>query len=131
MYTDVRTQQLGWLSLLVSLTLVICPGCRKDEDRLSVQTLEGKVDKIVVESGGTGEITVLYFSERHGQEVRGIGKVTKDTEIIINGAIAKLSDIREGERVRGEVQVETQGNKKVQTVLRIYIDRPEPVAPPG
>jgi len=124
-------QQLGRLSLLVSLTLVICPGCRKNEDRVSVQTLNGKVDKIVAKSDGTGEITVIYFSERHNQEVRGTGKITKDTEIIINGAIAKLSDIREGERVRGEVQVKKQGDKKVQTILRIYIDRPKPVGPPG
>ena len=94
MHTYMRMQQLGRLSLLVSLTLVICLGCRKNEDRVSVQTLKGKVDKIVAESDGTGEITVIYFSEKHNQEVRGTGKITKDTEIIINGAIAKLSDIR-------------------------------------
>ena len=102
-----------------------------DDDGVKVESLEGKVDKIVLNRDGTGEITVAYFSEKHNQDVVGTGVVTKKTEIMINGVVATLKDIREGERVRGEVRLEKKGGKKVQTVLKINVDRPKPIGGEG
>jgi hypothetical protein len=102
-------------------------GCRRNDDSIRVQTLEGKVEQIRVNPDGTGEISVLYFSEKQGQEILGTGEVTRDTEILINGAVAKLSDIQVGERVRGEVRIEKKAGEKVQTALKIHVDRPRPV----
>jgi hypothetical protein len=50
---------------------------------------------------------------------------------MINGAIAKLKDLREGERVRGEVRVEKKSGVKKQIALKIYVDRPKPITPDG
>jgi hypothetical protein len=57
----------------------------------------------------------------------GTGTVTKTTEIMINGVVAQLRDIREGERVRGEVRIDKKGSKKERIALKIYIDRAQPV----
>lgn len=107
--------------------LCIVVGCSKNEESAKVQSLQGKVEKLVVNSDGTGQITVLFFSEKQNQEVAGTGMITADTEILINGAVAKLSDIREGEHVRGEVRIEKKGSVKIQIVLKIHVERPKPV----
>jgi len=106
-------------------------GCSKNEDSTKVQSLQGKVEKLVVNPDGTGRITVLFFSEKQNQEIAGTGEITPETEILINGAVAKLSDIREGERVRGEVRVERKGDVKTQTVLKIHVERAKPVESTG
>lgn len=109
-------------SLLIGL-VTAGPACDNKDDGYEILQLEGKVEAITVKPDGSGEITVLYFSEKHGQEISGAGVVTKETEITINGVLAKLEDVREGERIRGEVRVERQGGEKKQTVLKIYVDR--------
>ncbi|MBI4716855.1 MAG: hypothetical protein HY763_03550 [Planctomycetes bacterium] len=98
-------------------------GCGDDEPTFEVVPLEGKVEKIEVKPDGSGRITVSYYSEKHKQEIAGTGTVTRETEIMINGAAASLRDIREGEQVHGEVRVEKKGKEKKQIALRIYVDR--------
>ena len=110
---------------------VIFGGCKKNEEGPKIQSLKGKVERIKANSDGTGSITVLYFSEKQDQEITGTGLVTKETEILINGAVALLSDIREGEQVRGEVRIVKQGEERIQVALKIYIDRPKPVGGAG
>jgi len=100
-------------------------GCRQKEENVEVVPLEGKVERISVHPDGTGVITVLYFSEKQGQDVVGSGQVTRETEIMINGALASLKDIREGERVRGEVRIEKKGQERRQIALKIVVDRAE------
>ena len=121
-----RHWALTTLAFLTALPVAV-PGCRKGDDGVKVQTLEGTIEEIRVDPDGNGEITVLYFSEKHGQDIVGIGLVTNETEILINGVVSSLSDIRQGERVRGEVRVEKKNGEKVQTALKIYVDRPRPV----
>ena len=110
--------------LLIVVFWLACPGCRKDEPGFEVITLEGKIEQIDRTTDETGEITVLYYSEKHKQDMLGAGLVTRETEIMINGAIAKLKDLREGDRVRGEVRIEKMGERKRQIALKIYVDRP-------
>jgi hypothetical protein len=118
------------LSLLASL-FVFCGGCGEKEHQAEIISLEGKVEKIERSSDTTGKITVAYYSEKQKQEIAGTAQVTKETEIMIDGAAAILKDLREGERVRGEVRVEKKGGKKVQSVLKIQVDRPKTGASGG
>ncbi len=115
---------------VLTCAVIIAPwvvGCRDSGPGFEVITLEGKVEKIKVEADGTGEITVLYFSEKHNQEMVGTGTITKETEIMISGALARLKDIRVGEHVRGEVRIQKKREKKERIALKIYIDRAQPV----
>ena len=116
---------------LLTLAFLVNTGCRRDEQSFEIITLEGKVEKIDVRPDGTGEITVAYFSEKHGQEMIGTGLVTKETEIMISGAVAALKDVREGEQIRGEVRVEKTGDRKRRIALKIHIDRAQPVTDGG
>ncbi|UCE60758.1 MAG: hypothetical protein JSU63_03205 [Phycisphaerales bacterium] len=116
-----------WLISAAALLLLSAAACRDKDPGFEVVTLEGKVESIEIKPDGTGKITVLYYSEKHKQDMVGSGLVTKNTEIMINGALAQLKDIREGEHVRGEVRIEKKNNQKRQTALKIYIDRAKPV----
>ena len=102
---------------------VVLPGCSKKEPAFEIVTLEGKIEEIDVTSESSGEITVLYYSEKNKQEMIRSGLVNKETEIMINGAIAKLTDLREGDRIRGEVRVDKKNKQKTPTALKIYVDR--------
>ncbi len=106
-------------------------GCRRNEPSFEVFTLEGRIEKIDLTSDKTGEITVLYYSEKHGQDMTGTGLVTTETEIMINGALAELADLREGDRVRGEVRIDRKRGEKIQTALKIHVDRPQPAQAGG
>ncbi len=115
------------LTLIFTLTALASPGCRRNDPGFELISLDGTIEEIKRNRDGTGEIIVLYFSEKHGQEMLGIGLVTSETEIMINGAVAKLGDLREGDRIRGDVRVDTKQGKKRQVALKIYVDRAQPV----
>ncbi len=125
------TDRKGIALICVLTCAVSLGGCKKNEESTKIQILKGKVERIEVGPDGTGKITVLYFSEKQDQELTGTGLVTKETEILINGAVASLSDIREGERVRGEVRIVKKGEERTQVALKIYISRPKPVGSAG
>lgn len=115
--------------LIVSLAggAVLLPlGCKEREQRPEIVALEGKVEKVEITSADGGRITVSYYSEKQKQTVVGVGMVTKETEIMINGAVSTLKDLKEGDRVRGQVRVDKVGDKKTQTVLKIAVERPKP-----
>ncbi len=121
-------RRLGTRVILITpVVLLACPGCGDDKDDFEVIPLEGKVEKIELTTPETGRITVRYYSKKRQQETTGTGEVTRDTEILINGVVAKLADIREGERITGEVRVEKKGGEQRQIALKIIVDRPAPV----
>lgn len=103
--------------------LLASAGCRKDEPSFEVLSLEGRIENIEETGDGTGSVSVLYYNEKQKQDVIGVGLVTPETEIMINGALAKLSDLRAGDRVRGEVRVEGKGAERRQIAIKIRIDR--------
>lgn len=119
------------LCLWIVAGVLLIPGCRKQDPGYEIVPLEGKIEKIKLTSDDIGEISISYYSEKHRQEVIGTGLVTRETEIMINGAIAGLKDLREGERVRGEVRIEKKGGEKKRIALKIYVDRPKPVGTGG
>ena len=111
--------------ILLALLPVLGGGCAEKQQQAEIFSLEGKIEKIELTSDTTGMIKVAYFSEKHKQERSDTAQVTKETEIMIDGAAATLKDLRDGDRVRGEVRVEKNGGKKVQSVLKIHVERPK------
>lgn len=106
-------------------------GCKETERPPEVITLEGKIDDIKIRAGGQGEITAVYYNEKHHQEVSGTAQVTGETEILINGAVSDLSHVRKGERVRADVLVDRSGDKQSFRVLKMTIERPTEAAESG
>jgi len=113
--------------LCAATGLMSAPGCKKPDPGFEIMTLEGKVEAIERNADGTGRITVRYYSDRHEAEITGTGVVNQQTEIMINGVASELEDIVEGDRVRGDVRVETKGDRREQIALKIHVNRPEPV----
>jgi transcription termination factor Rho len=102
-------------------------GCREAVPEIEVVSLEGRIEKVERTSDTTGKISVLYYSDKHKQEVMGVGEVTTATEILINGAVARLADLKEGDKVRGEVRVVKHKGERTTTAIKIYVDRPVPM----
>ena len=114
----------AWLAGVVAVLLV--PGCREEEPSFEILALEGRIEAIDQTSDREGQISVLYYNEKRKEDVIGTGLITPETEIMINGALATLADLREGDRVRGNVRVEKKGGERRQIALKIYVDRPKP-----
>lgn len=111
----------------LAAVLAGCPGCKDREPESDILALDGKVEKIEIAGDDSGKITVEYYNEKQGQNTLGTGLVTKETEIIINGVASTIKDIRQGDRVHGEVRIDKKGESRVQTALKITIDRPKPI----
>ena len=111
---------LGFFTVLVSLT---AGGCGDNGSPPEIVTLEGKIEKIERTTDKTGKVTVVYYNDKQKQEVSGVGQVTAETEIMIDGAVAILKDLKDGDTVRGEVRVEKKGGKKIQSIVKIHADR--------
>lgn len=107
--------------------MMFAGGCRPDERGPEVLSLEGKIERLEVNADGTGEISVLYYSDKKQADIIGTAQVTKETEIMINGATATLADLRDGDVVRGDVRVEGKGSEKKQVALKIHVERAVPV----
>lgn len=122
-----RTKGDELVLALLGACLVSLPGCKEKDSGISTMTLEGKIETIERTSDSTGKITVLYYSEKQGQDILGEGLVTNETEIMVNGVVSALKDLREGDRVSGHVRIERRGESRVQTALKISVDRPKPV----
>jgi len=114
-------------SLCLGVWLVGAGGCSDKASSVDVIALEGKIDKIERTSATTGRLTVLYHNDKHGQDMVGIGDVTAETEILIDGTLATLADIREGERIRGEVRIDDVDGQERKTVMKIHIERAKPI----
>ncbi len=112
---------------MLMLGLFTASGCREAKENTEVVTLEGKVEKIELAQGGLGQLTISYHSDKHDQDMVGTGLVTDETEIMINGIVASLADIREGEHIRGEVRVEKKGDDRKQIAMKIHVDRAVPI----
>ena len=123
----ISRKSIATMGIPVLTVLMVCGGCQKKAPAFEVISLKGKVEKIERRDANSGRITMSYYSEKHGKDMMGEGEVTAETEIMINGAAAKLADVREGDRVRGEVRVEKKGDRKYQTAIKIYIDRAKPI----
>lgn len=119
------------LPLIVGVLPTLICGCSDKPEGPQVYPLEGKIEKVELANDNSGKITVSYYSEKQKQDVSGSANLTKDTEVMVNGAAGTLRDLRVGEKIRGEVKVEKKQGERVQTALKIRIDRPKPEAPSG
>ena len=124
------TRAVTRLMLAFLAVLFVVPGgCRKETPKDRIQPLEGKVEKIDAKRDGTGTLTVRFYSDKHEQYQNGVGVVTSDTKITIDGVAAKLADINTGEYVRGHVLVESVDGKQRNKVIDITVERPKAVVP--
>lgn len=109
----------------MALTLLLAAGCKQKDAEFEVLSLSGTIEKIEpnTQDQDTGRIAVRYRTEKRPDEQVGHGQITRETEIIINGALAKLGDLKTGETIRAEVRVQKGAEGQTPFVLRIRVDR--------
>jgi len=117
-----------WLSMFViaGAALVICGGCTDREPESQVRELEGIIEEIDVEHK---TVKVRFYNEKRKTTMTMPVKVTDETEILINGALAAMADVKEGERAKGTIRVKQVDENLELTALRVEIKRAEPLKP--
>ena len=108
------------LCLLPTLTLAV--GCGKDRAEPKHRTLTGIAESINVD---TGEVSMRFYREKTQQWTTVSGEVTDQTEVLINGRQAKLSEVLPGDNVEVVGKQEGEGLNKRLVALRITVTREE------
>jgi hypothetical protein len=115
----------GWMVTCVatSAAMLAAGGCSESEDKPTVRELEGTIESIDDQARA---VRVRFYLEKEGVEMTETVHVTDETEIFINGALARFGDVKEGERAKGTVRIEKQdGGQRLVTALRVHIKRAE------
>lgn len=99
-------------------------GCSNNNPSVDYRQLEGTVEKIDLVSG---RVTLRYRHPKTNEERKVEGAVTKETEILVNGKLAELKDIRVGEHISVHGRVERIGKVRRITALKIVVNRDETV----
>lgn len=123
------TRSLGWFGCLLLVAVVAGGGCRQRNKGPETLDLEGSIESIKRESDQEGRITISYYNDKLRRDMTGSGEVTPETEILIDGEPATLADLREGDRVRGQVRMEKRRDGKRATAVSIRVERPKPADP--
>jgi hypothetical protein len=122
--------EIGRISVAAAL-LMGCggfTGCKEREPEPRVITLEGVVEQIDLKAR---VVTVRFYSEKHERILRKAVRVSDQTEVFINGALAELEDVKVGERAAGTVRIDRGGDEDDDefTALRVEIKRSAPLKP--
>ncbi len=80
---------------LASFSLVL-DGCKSKEDKKHNRTLHGTIEEIDVPGNA---VTMNWFNEKLGKSMIIAGKITKETEIYIDGKLGNLSQVKSGDKV--------------------------------
>ena len=115
--------------MLLGIMLALATfGCREKSPSSEVIPLEGRVENVDTVAR---TITATYRSPKRDEDIVGTAEVTPETEILVNGVISTLADVKVGDRIRGEVRVEGHGEQKKMFILKINVERPKTLKGPG
>lgn len=113
----------SWLGISAIFAAGAFPAaCRPLEPPPAVLGIEGIIEHIRRLPDGSAEIT-LIFSDRHGAAIRGVGTLTAETEIMINGIVAGAEQLRIGERIRGYVRMDQVDGERKLVAMRLHAER--------
>lgn len=88
-------------------------GCKSKEDKKRARILHGTIDTIDLPSK---TISVEWYNPKRGETMFVAGRITKETEIYIDGKIEDISKIKTGDPVIVE------GYKKGSDVVAVKLD---------
>jgi len=97
-------------------------GCREARPEREHRTISGTVTSI---DEATGTVSMSFYNKKKQMEMRVEGMVTPQTEIIINGQVSKLSDVKIGEQVTVTGYVEKDRSRAKIVATRVQIERDE------
>ncbi|NOX59925.1 MAG: hypothetical protein GXP29_13860 [Planctomycetes bacterium] len=115
-------------AVLFVVAVCVLSGCSKEEKKPRIEEVTGTIERIDL-SGR--KVVVRTFSQKHDKEITFNVVVNPETEILINGSIAKLEDLKIGETAFGSVRiVEGPNDTKIITAAKVRVERAEVLKAP-
>jgi hypothetical protein len=105
----------------MTVSMLCVSGCKEKSGERRYDTKLGTAKAINVQ---TGEV-VLEIMTKKGEKKEIPGWVRQETEIIINGKVAKLEDVKPMEEVKVTGYIEGEGLSQQYVATRVEILRPE------
>jgi hypothetical protein len=102
--------------------MVNLAGCGQDESRRKNRTIKGTAENI---DEATGRVAMNWYNRKKQIEMKIEGIVTPQTEILINGRVAQLNEIKVGEPVLVTGYEERDGERRKLVATKIEIERDE------
>jgi hypothetical protein len=107
-------------SIVVGLAAL--SGCGEKRPEREYRTIAGTAKSI---DEATGKVAMIYHNKKKQLDIPVEGTITPNTEILINGRVAQLGEIKIGEQVVVTGYVERQGDDKRIIATKIEVERPE------
>ena len=113
----------GVLAAALGLGVILAgPGCSKDDEEPEFRQIEGTAEKLDLD---TGTVALRFFHKKSNTERIISGIVTDQTEVLINGRVAGLKDIRLKERVKVTGYKKGSGPNAQMVAVKVEIGRSE------
>ncbi len=117
----------GVAMVLLTLSIIaVVGGCIDEGSHRSVVSVDGHIASVDPAQGGggdMGQIGIAYQDDRGEGEIIKPAIVLRQTEIVINGVLSTLADLRAGDSMHGDFRVERNGNGKRYVALTIHVER--------
>jgi hypothetical protein len=105
------------------------PACRRDEPIPIHKTISGTAESI---DEASNQVSMRWYNDKKQRDEIVSGVVTDQTEILINGRVARLGHIRVGDRVKvtGRILLEPSNAPYIATRIEVARDdfEPDPTA---
>ncbi|MBN1489047.1 MAG: hypothetical protein JXA69_03950 [Phycisphaerae bacterium] len=104
----------------VALSLLLCGACNKSEDEPKHRTIEGVAESVDPKSN---QVSMSWYNAKKQRDERVNGMVNDDTEVLINGRVARLEDIVAGDSVKVTGRVLKSEGEPQYLATRIEVTR--------
>jgi hypothetical protein len=117
------TLRTSWpvLFLAAALLNTWALGCGGDDDKPQLIQREGRVASINKE---TCAVEMWYYSPKQRQEIKIPGRLDPNVEILINGAVASVDDVKIDDRVKVLGRSEGSGMDQHFVAVKVEVIRP-------
>ncbi len=124
---DMKTARSTSVAILIVTAIACIPGCKPSEPEIEHRQITGTIKSKREQSPGHWLVR-MDFVNKAGTTMPVEGEVTPDTEILINGRVATMEDVRDGEHADVLGRIETTDQGRTITALKIKIARDESVS---
>jgi hypothetical protein len=116
------------MALLCITAMLPLAGCSDRKESTRVEEVVGTIEEIDL---ANNRVKVKAYVEKQESYHTFVVHISDDTEVMINGSLAKLTDVHEGERAEGRVRITRKDGVTTFTALAVKIERGEVLAAPG
>lgn len=96
-----------------------CGACGHKDAAPEHRTIDGVAESI---DPSTNQVSMRWYNQKKQQDMKVAGTVTDQTEILINGRVARLEDIKVGEKVKATGRIMKDSGATQLTVIATRIE---------